>query len=83
MNERLLKSLESEFNKIKDKQPKDIEELDLTDIVSFTEKYVSLPERAEQLGNKTWFELRPWLNELYRDNTQRQIIVKGKTDGNI
>lgn len=78
MNERLLKSLESEFNKIKDKQPKDIEELDLTDIVSFTEKYVSLPERAEQLGNKTWFELRPWLNELYRDNTQRQIIVKGR-----
>jgi len=76
VNERLLRGLEQEFDKIKEKEPAKMD-LDLTDPVSFVEKYVTLPEKAPP-EQKTWFEKRPWLPELYRDESQRIIIVKGR-----
>lgn len=76
-NERLLKSLETEFNKIKVKEVKQVD-LDMTDMTTFTNKYVTLPAKAEQLGNKTWFEGRPWLPEIYNDESKRIVLVKGR-----
>lgn len=76
VNERLLKTLEVEFNKIKDKEPKEVT-LNLDDSVAFVENNVALPEKAPAT-QKTWFENRPWLPQLYRDLNQRIIIVKGR-----
>lgn len=45
--------------------------------MEFVEKYVKLPEKAPP-EQKTWFEKRPWLNELYHDESNRIIIVKGR-----
>jgi len=75
-NERLLKGLQEEFNKIKAKEPKDVT-LDLSDPMTFVENYVKLPEKAPPT-QKTWFEQRPWLSEIYRDEHKRIVIVKGR-----
>ncbi len=75
-NERLLKGLQEEFNQIKAKEPKDIQ-LDLSDPMTFVENYVTLPEKAPP-EQKTWFEKRPWLPEIYRDEHKRIVIVKGR-----
>lgn len=76
-NERLLKGIEQEFNQLKEAQPKNVV-LDLSDPVTFVEKYVTLPEKAASLGNKTWFEQRPWLPPIYRDDSRRIVITKGR-----
>jgi len=75
-NERLLKSLQQEFDKMKVNEPKNIT-LDLSDAQEFVEKYVHLPEKAPP-EQKTWFEKRPWLKELYHDESERIVIVKGR-----
>lgn len=76
VNERLLKTIETEFGQIKDIQPKNVT-LDLSDPVTFVEKYVAIPDKAPP-EQTTWFEKRPWLPELYRDESKRIIIVKGR-----
>jgi hypothetical protein len=78
VNERLVKSFEKEFKDVEAHIPKETA-LDLSDIQTFVEKYVKIPEKAgPDATQDMWFRNRPWLKQLYHDDSNRIIIVKGR-----
>lgn len=78
VNERMLNSVKKDFKDLKADTPKKVE-LDLSDIQKFVEAYVKIPEKAgPDATQDMWFRNRPWLNQLYHDESSRIILVKGR-----
>lgn len=72
--DRLLEGLKREVDHLKEL---DIDDsgIDVSDPVTFVEKYVAHPRGKPQ---NEWFKDRPWLPALYRDQSKNLIIVKGR-----
>jgi hypothetical protein len=82
MSDYIGNTIEKDFEKIRrqlaDESEDTVKELDLSDPITFTEKYIPVPQSAPK-SQTTWeFNKRPWLHQLYRDTNRRIIVVKGR-----
>jgi hypothetical protein len=67
-----------EFKEVRTDTPKKVE-LDLSDIQTFVVKHVRIPEKAGPNATQDmWFRNRPWLAQLYHDESQNILLTKGR-----